>query len=103
VFARSMVLGKDTLLFAGPPDLIDEEYALERQAVKDPAIVEQLQKQDDALEGKLGFQLFAVSLKDGSRLTDLKFESTPVWDGMSTAYGRIFVATTDGKVMCLGK
>lgn len=103
VFARSMVLGKDMLLLAGPPDLIDEEYALERQAAKDPAIFEQLKQQDDALEGKLGFQLFAVSLKDGSRVTDLKFDSTPVWDGMSTAYGRVFVATIDGKVMCLGK
>ncbi|TXT22073.1 MAG: Serine/threonine protein kinase related protein, partial [Planctomycetota bacterium] len=103
VFCRSMVLGKDSLLYAGPPDILDEEYAFERQAAKDPAIQDLLQKQDDALEGKLGFQLFAVSLSDGRTVSDVKFDSTPVWDGMTTAYGRIFVATIDGKVLCLGR
>ena len=103
VFCRSMVLGKDSLLYAGPPDFLDEEYAFERLAAKDPAIHAQLQKQDDALEGKLGFQLFAVSLKDGRSVSNVQIKCTPVWDGMSTAYGRIFVATIDGKVLCLGQ
>ena len=102
IFARSMVLAKDTLLLAGPPDMIDEEYAFERQAAKDPAIVEQLKLQDEMLDGKHGFQMKAVSLKDGSHVAELKLDSTPVWDGMSVAYGRIYIATIDGRVVCLG-
>ena len=27
----------------------------------------------------------------------------PLWDGMAVAYGRLYVATADGKLMCLGK
>lgn len=103
VFARSMVLAKNALLSAGPPDFLDEEYAFERQAAKDQSIQELLKRQDDALEGKLGFQLLAVSLTDGRTVSDVKFDSTPVWDGMTTAYGKIFVATLSGKVLCLGQ
>jgi hypothetical protein len=103
VFCRSMVLSQSSLLYAGPPDILDEEYAFERQAAKDSAIQDLLQRQDDALEGKLGFQLRAVSLKDGGMVSEVKFDSTPVWDGMTTAYGRIFVATIDGHVLCLGQ
>ncbi len=103
VFARSMVLAKDALLSAGPPDFLDEEYAFERLTAKDSSIHELLKRQDDALEGKLGFQLLAVSLTDGRTVSDVKFDSTPVWDGMTTAYGKVFVATLNGKVLCLGQ
>ncbi|HQU43440.1 MAG TPA: PQQ-binding-like beta-propeller repeat protein, partial [Pirellulales bacterium] len=102
VFARAMVLGKDALIVSGPPDLLDEEYALERLAAKDPAIQEQLQAQADSLEGKKGGRFTVVSTTDGSALADLDLDALPVWDGMSTAYGRIYMATTDGRVLCLG-
>ncbi|HVC95053.1 MAG TPA: PQQ-binding-like beta-propeller repeat protein [Pirellulales bacterium] len=102
VFARAMVLGKDALIVSGPPDLLDEEYALERLAAKDPAIQEQLQAQADSLEGKKGGRFTVVSTTDGSALADLDLDALPVWDGMSTAYGRIYMATTDGRILCLG-
>ncbi|MGH7136157.1 MAG: LamG domain-containing protein, partial [Pirellulales bacterium] len=101
-FARAMILAKDALVVSGPPDLVDEEYGLERLAAKDPAIHAQLQAQADALEGKKGGRFNVVSTKDGSSLADMDLDAMPVWDGISTAYGRIYMATTDGRVICLG-
>lgn len=102
VFPRAMVLAKDAIVLSGPPDLVDEEYALERLAAKDPAIREQLQAQADSLAGKKGGRFCVFSTTDGSYLTDIDIDALPVWDGMSTAYGRIYMATTDGRVICLG-
>lgn len=102
VFARAMVLANDALIVSGPPDLVDEEYALERLAAKDPAIREQLQAQADTLDGKKGGRFYAVSTRDGSSIADTQIDALPVWDGMSTAYGRVYMATTDGRVICLG-
>jgi outer membrane protein assembly factor BamB len=103
VFARSMVLAGDALVVAGPEDVVDEEYALERLAAKDPAIHEQLHRQDEILDGKEGGKFWVISTKDGSQLAELQLDSLPVWDGMSTAYGRVYIATTDGRVLCFGK
>lgn len=102
VFARAMVLAKDALIVSGPPDLVDSEYALERLAAKDTAIHEQLRAQADAMEGKKGGRFWVVSTTDGSRLAEMEIDALPVWDGMSSAYGRIYIATTDGRVICLG-
>lgn len=103
VFARAMVLTKDALVVTGPPDLVDEEYALERLAAKDPAIHEELRKQDEAMNGALGGRFWVVSTTDGSRTTDFEIDGLPVWDGMASAYGRIYLATTDGRVLCMGR
>jgi outer membrane protein assembly factor BamB len=103
VFARAMVLTDNHLIVAGPPDDLDEEYALERLAAKDPAIHENLKLQDDNLEGKNGARMWLMSIDDGTRGRELEFESVPVWDGIASAYGKLFMATTDGRVICIGK
>jgi outer membrane protein assembly factor BamB len=103
VFARSMVLANDALVVAGPEDVVDEEYALERLAAKDPAIHTQLKRQDEILDGQEGGRFWVMSTKDGSRVAEFKIDALPVWDGMSTAFGRIYIATTDGRVLCYGK
>lgn len=103
VFARAMLLANDALCVAGPPDLVDEEYALERLAAKDPAIKDQLKAADEALDGKQGGRFLVVSTKDGSRIAEFQVDSLPVWDGMSAAYGRVYLATTDGRVICYGR
>ena len=103
IFLRAMAMGGSTVFVSGPPDMIDEEYAFERMSQKDPAIYEQLKEQDEALDGKRGASLWAVSTKDGKMGSELKLKSPPVWDGMAVAQGRLFVATVDGKVICFGK
>jgi outer membrane protein assembly factor BamB len=102
IATRSMALAGKTLLIAGPPDTLDEEYAFERMAAKDPAINTELVEQDDSLDGKKGGKLWGVSAETGATTQQIDLKSPPVWDGMIVAQGRLFTATMDGKVICLG-
>lgn len=102
MFAQAMAMGRDTLFVAGPPDIMDEEYAFERLTEKDPAIHQVLKEQDQALEGAQGGLLWAVSVKDGRQSKGLALPALPVWDGMAIANGSLFVATKDGKVTRFG-
>jgi len=99
LLARAMALAGKTLFVAGPPDLLDEEAAVARRF--DDDVQKQIAEQDAALDGKRAALLWAVSADDGKRLAELKLDAPPVWDGMAAAQGRLYVATTDGKVRCL--
>ena len=44
----------------------------------------------------------AVSAAKGDTLAEYKLDKLPVWDGVSAAYGRLFVVTQDGSVACWG-
>ncbi len=103
MIARSMALGGKTLLVSGPPDMLDEEYAFERLAARDPAILKELAEQDAAFDGKRGAKLWAVNIETGEQAGGIELDSPPVWDGIITAQGRIYVATSDGRVQCFGK
>lgn len=81
---RAMVLAGQTLFAAGPPDVLDPD---------DPLA---------AFEGRKGGALLAVSCADGTGLAEYKLESPPVFDGMIAANERLYLATTDGKVLCFG-
>jgi outer membrane protein assembly factor BamB len=84
VRARAMVLSPKHLYLAGPPDVV----------LKDDPMA--------AFEGRAGGRLWVVSTEDGGRLADYSLEHPPVFDGMSAAQGRLYLATTDGSVMCMG-
>jgi hypothetical protein len=94
-----MVLADETLFIAGPPDVVDEEESLAAFALPDTQ--EQLTRQAAVLEGSEGALLWAVST-DGTKLAERKLKSVPVFDGMAAAGGRLYMATTDGKVLCMG-
>ncbi|MBM3213126.1 LamG domain-containing protein, partial [Candidatus Poribacteria bacterium] len=98
---RAMVLADKTLFIAGLPDILDEEDAQNR--LNDPDIQEKLAEQRDALEGKNGALLWAVSTENGEKLAEYKLDSLPEWDGMAGAKGRLYFTTVDGKLMCFGK
>ncbi len=99
LIARALVLAGKTLFLAGPPDLVDEEQAFFNP--DDPTIQKKLAEQDEAMEGKKGALVWAVSAADGSKKGELALESPPVFDGMAAANGRLYIATMDGRVMCL--
>jgi hypothetical protein len=82
--ARAMVLADKTLFVAGLPDTLDP---------RDPLA---------ALEGRMGGVLWAVSTADGSKLSELKLDAAPVFDGVIAAGGRLFVSLADGRIMCMG-
>ncbi len=82
---RAMVLAGDYLFAAGLPDVIDSD---------EPTA---------ALEGRKGALFQVFSAKDGSLVSSHTLESPPAFDGMSAAYGRLYLATLDGKVICFGE
>ena len=103
IVARSMALAGKTVLVSGPPDTIDEEYAFERLAAKDPAILEELKEQNEALEGRRGARMWAVNVETGEQSNGMELTSPPVWDGITVAQGRVYVSTVDGRLQCYGK
>ena len=82
---RAMVLAGDKLFAAGPPDVVD---------AKDPL---------SAFEGRMSSELHVYSTADGKLLKKLPLSSPAAFDGMSAANGKLYLATKDGKVICLGK
>ena len=97
--ARAMVLAGDVLFLAGPPDVVDEEEVFAHGFASE--VQPRLEEQVAALEGARGGLLWAVSAADGRRLAEYRLESLPTWDGMAAAAGRLYLSTTDGKVLCL--
>jgi outer membrane protein assembly factor BamB len=103
VMTQAMAMAGSRVLVAGPPDLVNEEYAFERLSQKDPAIHHDLAEQDAALMGERGATVQMVGIQDGEVAGEFPLDRPPVWDGMAIAHGRIFVSTTDGKVQCYGR
>ncbi|MBM3858528.1 MAG: hypothetical protein FJ395_02630 [Verrucomicrobia bacterium] len=85
VRVRAMAQTSDRLFVAGPPDVVD---------AKDPL---------GAFEGRLGGLLYAVDSATGKKVSELKLDSPPVLNGIAAANRRLFVATTDGRLVCLGR
>jgi len=100
VIARAMVLAGGTLFVAGPPDVVDERRAV--RLPDDKGVREALARQAAAMEGKLGARLWAVAATDGKPLARYTLDGAPVFDGMVAASGKLFLATLDGRVVCLG-
>ncbi len=81
---RAMALAGDRLIAAGAPDVLDPD---------DPSAT---------FQGRGDTLLQVFSTKDGSLLSTQRLSSPPAFDGLSVAAGRLYMATRDGKVICLG-
>ena len=101
LFARALVMAHGTLFIAGPADTVDENEI--RKRIGTDEADRQLREQVDAFVGKKGAMLWAVSAADGEKLAELHLDELPVFDGMAAAYGRLYMTTVDGNVLCLGK
>jgi len=99
LLARAMVLSGDVLFVAGPPDLVDEKLAFKKPT--DPRIQALLREQDEALAGRRGGLLIALSALDGEELLEIPLDAPPTWDGMAAARGRLYMSALDGSVICL--
>jgi hypothetical protein len=82
--ALAMVATDGALFAAGVPDIVDPSDPL------------------GALEGREGGLLLALDARSGEGLSQLKLAAPPVFDGMAAANGRLYLSTTDGKLLCLG-
>ncbi len=85
VRARAMLLARNALFIAGPPDIIDPE---------DPLL--HLEERDQGY-------LWIVSPASGEKIAGYKLDASPVFDGMAAANENLFIATRSGKLLCFGK
>ena len=83
LLVRAMALANDTLLVAGPPDLVDEKAMWGRS--NEPEFQQKMRAQAEALEGSRGGVLWAVSADTGDKLADYQLDDLPTFDGMSVA------------------
>ena len=81
----AMVRAGGTIFVAGSPDVVDP---------KDPY---------GAWEGRKGGVLAAFAAGNGKKLAEYKLPAPPVWDGMAAASGRLFISTTAGDIVCMGR
>jgi outer membrane protein assembly factor BamB len=80
---QAMVLAGENLFLAGVPDAIDPD---------DPLA---------SFEGRKGASLVAVEGETGKKLSELKLDAPPVFDGLVAAGGRLYLADCAGDLLCL--
>jgi len=75
IHVRAMVLTDKVLFIAGPPT--------------------------DAATDQGGALLMAISASNGTELAQYQLDSSPVFDGMAAANGRLYLSLTNGQVLCM--
>jgi len=95
IFARALVLADTSLLLAGPPERPELRTG--------ELVVRNLDEAEAAFRGQRGAVLCLVSAADGKSLSQYKLESSPVFDGMIAAGGRIFLSLENGSLVCFGE
>jgi outer membrane protein assembly factor BamB len=99
VLVRGMVLCDELLFVAGPPDLFGKGQQGTGH-VYAPVSHKSRHAQREALAGKRGTLLRAVSAKTGETLSETVLSGLPAWDGLIAAHGRLYLTMQDGTVMC---
>ena len=93
LLAWAMVLADKTLFIAGPAAPNDGRKNIQ------PSI----QTLEASFSGKTDALLWIVSTSDGNRLAEIKLDALPVFDGMASAGGRLYLTLRNGQVVCMGK
>jgi hypothetical protein len=94
-YVRAMVVAGETMFIAGPPELTATRGSGEGALI--------LEKPGEALaawQGQRGALLWAVSTNDGRKLAEYKLKASPIFDGMAAAGGRLYLAASDGRLVC---
>ncbi len=95
IFARALVLADETLLLAGPPE--QEQVKTSELTLPDSGAAEAV------FQGRRGATLCLADAVTGEPLAQYKLVSSPVFDGMIAAWGRIFISLEDGSLVCFGE
>ncbi len=84
VRVRAMVLAKNRLVVAGPPDVVDRADPL------------------GSFEGRKGGVLYILDAVSGETVVKHTLPSPPVFNGAVAANGRLLIVSEDGSVTCFG-
>jgi len=82
---RAMVLTKDKLYVAGPPDVVDPADPL------------------GAFEARKGGRLAVFDPSEGKQLAEYALPKPPTFNGIAAAEGRLLLTDEGGGVVCFGK
>jgi hypothetical protein len=96
-----MVKTPDHLIVAGPVNPLPEG-PVEQFPRKSRYTPAQARKAQEAWDGKHGIKLLFVDAATGAVAHSLRLDALPVFDGMSVADGRIYLACKDGSLRCFG-
>jgi hypothetical protein len=66
-------------------------------------VLEDPDKAEAVFLGRHGAALLLVDTTDGKQMAKYDLASSPVFDGMIAAQGRIFAALENGSLVCFGK
>ncbi len=95
LIVRAMVLAGDRMVMAGPPDLGRKTTGILAYENEEEAL--------SGFHGEKGVVLRIVSVQDGSEVSQCELTSMPVFDGMSTAAGKLFISLKNGTIECWGE
>jgi autotransporter-associated beta strand protein len=96
---KGMVVANNNLFLGGPPSLEDEQESFD--TLNDAQTQSDLAAQNSALYGARGGLLRVVDKATGNVLATSTVDFVPVWDGMAAAHQSLYMATRDGRVVCL--
>jgi len=92
---RAMVLANDKLVIAGPPDVAEKSEGILSYLNEENALASR--------RGDKGSLLQIVSAENGELLAGYELDCTPIFDGLATAGGRLYLSTQEGRVVCYGE
>ena len=104
LYPQAMLLAGDALIVAGPPRFDEEATALYLSTARTDLFPPEPLLQDalDTFAGRKGGVLCVFDKVDGSQLAEVQLPSSPVFDGLIAAGGRLFLSLNDGNIVCLG-
>jgi hypothetical protein len=95
VFGRALVLADKTLLLAGPPE------SAELRTSK--LTLQNVDQAEATFRGQRGAALCLVDATNGNSIAQYQLESSPVFDGMIAARGRVYLSLEQGSVVCFSE
>ena len=101
ILVRAMVASDDRLFVLGPEEVLRQDIIKQQITLKE--VQDLMVKQEQALNGESGSVLLTVDKQSGKILSGYRMPTSPLLDGMSGAYGNLYISTTDGQLCCLGE
>jgi len=104
LYGHALVLAGETIFVAGPPRFDEEKTRayLKTCATDDQDPIAALKDALASFDGGKGALMWAVNKSDGKKIAEYELGSTPVFDGMAAAKGRLYLAMKGGTVLCFG-
>lgn len=103
LYPQAMVLTDKTFFIAGPARFNEQETGqyLTTNRTDSFQLNPLLKDALDKFEGRKGGILLATDKTTGKIMAELKLPSSPVFDGMIAASGRLFLSLKDGTTLCM--